>query len=72
MEVQKQKRLLNFKYSSSMALRKISIVMGRIVNHFRNYWMLYVFALGTLGVFILLNQLDVDFDFEKMRLPAFP
>ena len=67
-----QKRQLGFKYSGSMTLRKISVFMARIVNHFRNYWMLDVFALGILGVFILLNQLDVDIDFEKWRLPAFP
>ena len=67
-----QKRQLGFKYGGSMILRKISGAMTRIVNHFRNYWMLYVFALGTFGVFILLSQLDVDIDFEKWRLPAFP
>jgi hypothetical protein len=67
-----QKGQLVFKYGNSMTLRKISGVMAWIVNHFRNYWMLYIFALGTLGVLILLIQLDVDIDFERWRLPAFP
>jgi hypothetical protein len=66
-----QNSMSSLKYNSYMTLRKFGIIWIRIVNHFKDYWILYGLTVMTLGTLFLHSQRSFERDYDVWRIFQF-
>ena len=68
-----QNSISTAKLNSSMTLRKIGIIWIKVVNHFKDFWILYGLTVLTLGTLFLRTKLGVgrDRDYDLWRIFQF-